>query len=119
MWYNTSIERLMVIYAKDEQYFQAKIQIRPYDQEVIDYFLKEVDQRDDIFIAKEERHKTGIDYYVTSNTAAKAVGQKLRNRFKGELKVSRKLFGINRFTSKRLWRVTVLFRREKREEENL
>lgn len=107
----------MVIYAKDEQYFQAKIQIRPYDQEVIDYFLKEIDYRDDILIAKEERLKTGIDYYVTSNTAAKAVGQKLKRRFKGELKVTRKLFGINRFTSKQLWRVTVLFRRENPKDE--
>src|SRR3989344_5832341 len=109
MWCNPPIKRLMVIYAKDEQYFQAKIQIRPYDQEVINYLLREIDQRDDILIAKEERHKTGIDYYVTSNTAAKAVGQKLKKRFKGELKVTRKLFGVNRLTSKMLWRVTVLF----------
>ena len=109
----------MVIYAKDEQYFQAKIQIRPYDQEIIDFLFKEIDQREDIFIAREERLKTGIDYYVTSNTAAKAIGQKLKKRFKGELKVSRKLFGVNRLTSKMLWRVTVLFRREQKRPEGI
>ncbi len=100
----------MAIYSND-QYFEGKIQIRPNDEEVIKVLKKLIDQRNDILIAKEVQQKTGMDYYITSNRAAASIGKQLKKRFKGELKITKKLFGQDRLTSKKLWRVTVLFRR--------
>ncbi len=99
----------MAIYSND-QYFQGKIQIRPYNEEVINFMKKMIDKRNDILISKEEKLKTGMDFYITSNKAAKSIGLQLKRRFKGELKITRKLYGMDRLTSKKVWRLTVLFR---------
>jgi NMD protein affecting ribosome stability and mRNA decay len=101
-----------MIYSND-QYFEAKIQIRPYDEEVIDFFFKLIDNNSNILITKETKIKTGADFLVTSQKEAQKIAKQLKKRFGGKIILSRKLFSIHRQTSRKVWRVTVCFRLEK------
>ncbi len=65
-----------------------------------------------MWIAKEEKHKTGMDYYISSNRFLLQLGKKLKKSFKGEFKVSRRIYTQDRMSSKNVYRVTVLFRLE-------
>ena len=65
---------------------------------------------DKAFISKEIHKKFGVDLYLSSKKTAVNISRKLKKRYKGEIKLSRKLYSVDRMTSKRLWRVTVLFR---------
>lgn len=96
------------IYSND-QYFEAKLQLRPFNKEVFNYVIKQI-KKNNVLIAKEVKLKYGIDLYLTSNRFALALGKKLKKAFKGTLKISRTLYSRDRQTSKTLYRVTVLFR---------
>ena len=91
-------------------YYQAKIQLRPRDAELMKFVERQIEKRKDVWIAKRIFLKTGADYYISSNKFARIIGKKLKKTFKGELKESRKLFSIDRQSSKTLYRVTVCFR---------
>ncbi|MBI4159223.1 hypothetical protein HY500_03115 [Candidatus Woesearchaeota archaeon] len=103
----------MTIYSKD-QYYQAKLQLRPYKKEILDFVYAQIDKRDDCLISKEEELKTGIDLYLTSQKFAQILGRRLKSKFKGKVVISRSLFGINHMTSKKVYRVTILFRLEEK-----
>jgi len=98
-----------MIYSNDN-YYEGKVQIRPYNEEVITLFKKIVNNNPNILIAKETKIKTGIDFLVTSQKEAQKIAKKLKNRFGGKITLSRKLFKIHRQTSKKVWRVTVCLR---------
>jgi len=91
-------------------YYESKIQLRPYNQNVLDFVRGKINERSNISIVKESKLKTGIDLYLNSNKFALILGKMLKKSFKGDVKISRKLFGRSRSTSKALWRVTVCFR---------
>ena len=94
----------------EDQYFEAKIQLRPFDRKVYDFILKQVSKRNDAFITKEVRCKTGMDIYLTNQRFARSLGKKLKDNFKGELKITRTLHSRDRLRSKLKYRATVLFR---------
>ena len=71
---------------------------------------KLISANDKVFIAKEEKADNGIDLYISSQKYLQTIGRKLQKQFSGELKSSRTLFTLNNLTSKRVYRVTVLFR---------
>ena len=91
-------------------YFEAILQIRPYDKEVIDYIINEIKKKDKVLLSKLVELKTGMDLYITSYRFAVSLGKEIKKRFPGELKISKLLFSQNRQTSKPVYRVTVLFR---------
>jgi|TARA_B100001971_G_C18114028_1_gene495801 NMD protein affecting ribosome stability and mRNA decay len=95
---------------KHDQYFEGTLQLRNPNDEVINYIERRVNERDDVFIAKAEKVTNGIDFYLSSNRFLKNLGKKLQKKFKGELKLSPKLFSRNRQTSKNVYRLNVLFR---------
>ena len=101
----------MTIYSNDE-YFEAKLQLRPKDQELIDFAKKLIDKNKDILISKEEEYKYGVDFITTSQKQTQNIARQLKRRFKGKITISRKLFKIDRLTSKKVWRVTVCFRKD-------
>ena len=101
-----------MIYSNDN-YYEAKIQIRPCNEEVIDFFRRLIENNSNILIAKETRIKTGIDFLVTSQKEAQKISKQLKKKFGGKITLSRKLFTVHRMTSKRVWRLTVCFRLEK------
>lgn len=91
-------------------YYEAIIQLRPYTDEVVRFIRDQINKREGVFITKEQTLKTGIDFYVTSQRFATALGKKLKDNFKGELKITRSLHTQDRQTSKKVYRVTILFR---------
>ena len=91
-------------------YYQAIIQLRPADPEVIRFLENSIANNGAVWIAKKIRLKTGIDYYISSNKFARSLGKKMKKSFKGVLKESTKLYSRDKHTSKDLHRVTICFR---------
>ena len=91
-------------------YFEGVLQLRNPTKELIKTVRKMIDANNKVFIGKEERVDNGIDLYISSQKYLQTIGKKLQKQFPGELKTSRTLFTLNNLTSKRVYRVTVLFR---------
>ena len=94
----------------DRNYYEGKLQLRNPNEEVLNFIRNQFKNNEKVWIAKAERLKTGIDFYISSNRFLLSLGKKLKKSFKGELKTSRKLHSKSRITSKEVYRVTVLFR---------
>ena len=99
-----------------DQYFQANIQLRPFDQEVFDFIMHEVEKRGKVFISRIVEFKTGIDIYISDQKFARRLGKMMKDKFGGELKITRTLFTQDKLTSKLIYRGTVLFRLRPRED---
>ncbi|HLC72822.1 MAG TPA: NMD3-related protein [Candidatus Nanoarchaeia archaeon] len=91
-------------------YYEATIQIRPFNQQVLEYVVQEVAKRKDVFISKTKELKTGIDIFLSSQRFARTLGKKLKERFKGALTISKQINRLDRQTGVILYRATVLFR---------
>ena len=91
-------------------YYQAIIQLRPAETELVRFVENQISKNKTVFIAKKINLKTGMDYYVSSNKFARVLGKKMKKSFRGILKESRKLHTMDRHTSKKVYRVTVCFR---------
>ncbi|HLD02452.1 MAG TPA: NMD3-related protein [Candidatus Nanoarchaeia archaeon] len=92
------------------EYFEAKIQLRPRNQEIEDFIIKSVAARPGVYITKADVIKTGIDFYITSQRYARSLGAILKRKFDGELTITRTIFGRHRQSSRVRYRGTVLFR---------
>ena len=101
---------------RTDGYYQAVIQIRPRDKEILDYVRNQIKKKKNVEISKEVYLKYGIDVYVTDQKFARNIGQKLKKAFKGELKITKSIYTRNRLTSKDVYRGTVLFRREEQKD---
>lgn len=99
------------------EYFEAIIQLRPPTDELVRFIISQIKKRKDVFISKIDEFKFGIDIYMSSQKFARALAKKLKDNFKGEMKMSASIHSRDRQTSKELYRVTVLFRPEMPEEE--
>lgn len=97
---------------KPSQYYEAIIQLRNPNQELLNFVSNQLKRRKDVFISKEVKQKSGVDIYISSQRFARALGNKMKRSFKGNLKTSRKLHTRSRQTSKEVYRVTILFRIE-------
>jgi len=96
---------------KHDLYYEAKIQIRPFNIDVIRFVINAIDTNNKVRISKIEEIKTGVDIYISSRKFAAVIGKKLKTKFKeGNLLVTKTLFSKSRQTSKDIYRVTVLFR---------
>ena len=100
------------LFKMHKNYYEAIIQLRPASPEVVDFVKGQIRNRENVFISKEVKLKTGIDLYISSQRLALAIGKKLKRRFKGTIKVSNALYGINKFSSKEVYRVTLCYREE-------
>lgn len=92
-------------------YYEAILQIRPAQDEIIQFVLRYLENRKDCQISRVSKLKTGIDMYLTSQRVALALGKKLKQYFKGStITISRTVHHTDRHTSKVKYRVTILFR---------
>ena len=94
-------------------YYEAIIQLRPADSEVMNKVERYIRKTPRAWISKMVHLKSGVDYYISSNKVARQVGKQLKKVFRGELIESRKLFSRDSYTSKNIYRVTVCFRLNK------
>jgi len=93
-----------------QEYYEGILQLRNPNTEVLNFIRNQFKNTEKVWIAKQEKLKTGIDLYISSNKFLLSLGKKLKKSFKGELKISRRLHTKNRITSKNVYRVTVLFK---------
>jgi len=91
-------------------YFEAILQLRPASKKVLEFVMKLINERKNVFISKRRELKTGMDLFLSDKSFAMALGKKLKKKFGAELKLSRKLHGVSKKHGKRLWRVTVCAR---------
>lgn len=91
-------------------YYQGILQLRDPTEEVVDFIMKDIDKKKDAKIAKATKVRGGIDFYISSNKYLRILGKKLQMIFGGELKVSPKLYSIDRHTGKNIYRLNVYFR---------
>jgi len=100
---------------RSDGYYQAILQIRPRDKEVLDFVRKQIKKKKGVSISKEVFFKYGIDVYITDQKFARNLGQKIKKVFKGELKITKSIHTRDRITSKDVYRGTILFRREQKD----
>jgi len=94
-------------------YFEGIIQIRGHNEEkitdVVDEILK-IFEKSSYNITRIEPVRGGVDLYSTNNRMSQRVGTFLYKKYGGEYKESKKLFSLNKQTSKEIFRVNILFR---------
>jgi len=104
----------MAIYTNLE-YYEAILQLRPFNQEVYDFVLSEIDKRNSVFITKAEKKKYGIDFRLTSSRFTEALGKKLKFKFGGALTKSRKIYGYSKGKGKVVYRLTICHRLDEKQ----
>lgn len=93
------------------QYYEAILQIRPASRDVLDFVCRLVSSRNDTRIADIRELKSGYDVYLTNQRFSRgALARALKKRFKGRILITKKIYGVDRQTSKTLYRATILFR---------
>ncbi len=88
------------------QYYEAILQLRNSRKEIVD-FIKSECKKNNIRIAKTEKQKNGIDFYLSSKTFALSFSKKLIARFGGKMESSAKLVG--RKKDRNLYRVSIIY----------
>lgn len=91
-------------------YYEGILQLRNISEEVIKAVNEMLQKNKKVFIAKEEKVKNGYDLYLSSQKFIQHAAKELQRKFGGEVKVSKKLYGLDKQTSKKIYRITVLFR---------
>ncbi|MCH8328995.1 MAG: hypothetical protein IIB81_01220 [Nanoarchaeota archaeon] len=93
-----------------KDYFEGILQLRNIDNEVVEFAVKEIEKNENAYIAKVKKVTNGVDIYVSPQKLLRSLGNKLQNRFGGQLTVSTKLHTRSKETSRDLYRVNMLFR---------
>ncbi|MBT7903242.1 hypothetical protein HN587_05245 [Candidatus Woesearchaeota archaeon] len=97
---------------KGTQYFEGVLQLREVTDEIVNFVKEDVASSEykGAFANKESLVKNGVDFYLTSNKYLREIGEKLKRKFGGELKTSKKLFSHNHQTSRDIYRMCIMFR---------
>jgi NMD protein affecting ribosome stability and mRNA decay len=98
---------------KSSGYFQTTLQIRA-PEKLLGLLQAEIENQIDFlnqfdklaFISSMEATKNGFDVYIGSKSAASRIAKKMKNKYKANIKVSRKLSGS--ISGKRVYRDTIL-----------
>ncbi len=100
---------------EDSEYYEGVLQLRDVNEEVVNFCVNDVKKQKEkgVFFTKLEELKNGVDFYCTSNGYIRSLGNKLKKKFGGEVKISPHLYGRDKQRSKDLYRLNVLFRMEK------
>ena len=105
-----------MIYLNDEgktvasNYYEGNLQLRNVTKKIIKEARALIEMNKPAFIVKEVKFKNGKDLYLSSQKTMQLVARTLQKKYGGEVKLSRKLFGVKRQTSKKVYRLTVLYR---------
>lgn len=99
------------VYFSGEQYFEGILQLRNPDDAVLEFVEQAAGRHPKASISKITKVKNGFDYYITSSGFLRSLGKKLADAFPGELKSTRRLYSLDRQSSKAVYRACILFRR--------
>ena len=98
--------------APRKDYFEAIIQLRNTSKDVLSCVRNAIKRRaGGVAVAKELHLKNGVDIYLSSQRYASTIGKLLKKSFKnGQMIESRQLYGMNRQSSRIMYRRTILFK---------
>jgi len=99
-----------MINQRPSDYFEGVMQIRDGNKELMDWIHDRVRKDKKAKIAKEKKVRGGVDLYMSDQHYMQSLGKKMKTRFSGILKVTRRLHTQDRMTSKQVYRVTVFFK---------
>jgi NMD protein affecting ribosome stability and mRNA decay len=90
-------------------YYEAKLQIRPKDQELFDFISSHI-KKSGVKIVDINELKEGFDIYITSSKILSKLGRAFKNKYKIKPKMSKTLTGEDKQAGKRIYKTTILFR---------
>ncbi len=93
---------------KQGEYFEGKLQLRNPDNKIMNFVEKYISESG-MHISKKEETRNGFDITLSDKKRIQTLGNKLKDKFGGILKISPHLFSQDRQTSKVLYRVNVLY----------
>ncbi|MBS3168134.1 hypothetical protein J4216_03360 [Candidatus Woesearchaeota archaeon] len=101
--------------SKHPEYYEAVLQIRPLNEEVLNFVIGLVEARKGTSISKIDELKTGYDVYISDQKFARSgLVSSLRKKYKNsKVVITKSLYGIHRMKSKLIYRATILFRLDK------
>jgi nonsense-mediated mRNA decay protein 3 len=91
-------------------YYEGVLQLRNPTKEFVKKAKKLIEENKLIFIAKQVKVVNGTDLYLSSQKQMQVIARELHSKFGGEMKISSKLHTVNRQTSKKVFRLTILLR---------
>ncbi len=96
------------------EYYEAILQIRPGNQEILNFVSGLIQARTDVEVTKFLELKTGYDVYLTDQKfARRGLVTQLKKKYpKAKIVLSKALYGQSKNTSRLLYRATILFRLE-------
>lgn len=97
--------------SKHEHYFEGILQLRNAPTDVRAYLKNqfEREKKKGVHVSDERRVQNGVDFYVTSQAFLKKIGTLLHKKFGGTMKMSVRIFTLDKFTSKDVYRLNVHF----------
>jgi len=90
------------------KYYEGTLQLRNADEEVLD-FIETYISKNHLHVSEKHKEKDGLDINISDQRKIQDLGRQLQKRFGGNLKVSPRIFGKDKFTSKEIFRVNVLY----------
>lgn len=93
------------------QYFEGILQIRKAPDDVYAFIRKKLDleKGKGAQATSEQRVQNGMDFYITKQAFLKKIGVLLHKKFGGVLKTSVRIFTLDKFTSKDVYRLNIYF----------
>jgi len=93
-----------------KDYFEGILQIREGNAELLNWIRDRIKSDGKARIAKEKKVTNGVDLYLSEQHYLQNLGRKIKEKFTGILKISKRQHTTDKMTSKLLYRVTVLFK---------
>ncbi len=93
-----------------QDYFEGILQIRGGSKELLQWVHNKIVSDGRARVAKEKKVKNGVDLYLSDQHYLQNLGRKIKEKFIGILKVSKRLHTMNKMTSRHVYRITVLFK---------
>ena len=100
----------MEIKKHNRLYYEGILQLRNPSIDAVPFVRKLAEKDSAVTIAKVRKVKNGFDVYVSSNAFLAKLAKILQGHFGGEIKRSSELHSVDRQTSKKKFRGTLLFR---------
>lgn len=95
---------------KRSKYYEAIVQFRGVREEIIDAFVHFISKEKDEAITDEKEIDSGLDFYVTGKRVAEQAVRSLVKDYGGTYLVSPKLYSLDKQTSKKLYRLTIIYK---------
>jgi len=68
-------------------YFEGILQLRKPTKKLIDFAVESIEEAPGVWVAKQEKVRGGMDFYLSSNAFLRNFSQSLKKKFCGKLRI--------------------------------